>query len=422
MDQKTQQARKGKIESGHSGRRFVSLLRITALYAFLWPILVVVIAHWFHSSNVDSPVHILGAMAVSGALSLLVVVFVRVRIVVPLRDLTFAIRDRRPDVLERIARRSSLLELHRMIASFSGYFASEEESRRRLAGALQEKTIVLEETRAGLRHTERLSSLGRMVAGIAHEIHNPASYVSGNLVVLGDYLDTLKHRLVVLDEILEQARTGDCSSESLDAVLTRLDNGGGASEYQFAMEELPNLIDAMGEGMDRISNIVRSLRLFTHREVPIRELVNVRSALHNAIGILRSRLHESVELNVSCDHPVGVLMGPGQMEQILINLLANAVEAQPEGGAIVVEILDRDDEATITVADHGPGIPEDDLERIFEPFYTTKPMRTNSGLGLAVVNEIVHRSDGVVTVHTDVGAGTTVTIRLPLEPFPVEEL
>jgi len=405
-----------------SGKTFVSLLRIITLHAFLWPVLVALASYFFYRAEERSLFLFVSVPALATVISFVIVVFLSNRIVVPLRDLTFAIRDRRTDVLERIARRSSLLELHRMIASFSGYLASEEESRRRLAGALQEKTVVLEETRAGLRHTERLSSVGRMVAGIAHEINNPASYVAANLEVLRDYLETLTSRLDVFDKIITQAGNDSCSPEVLSEILGCLDDSDGEYEYRFAIDDLPNLIHAMGEGMERISSIIQSLRLFTHREVPRRELVDVRKALHSAIGILRSRFDESMELEVLCDHPVGVFVGPGQMEQIILNLLSNAIDAQPSGGLIQIEIHDRDDDSVITLADGGSGIPDEELERIFEPFYTTKSVRTNSGLGLAVVNEIVHRNSGSVSISSRVGEGTTVTVRLPSEPFPLEEI
>jgi signal transduction histidine kinase len=402
--------------------RFVSLFRIVGIYSILWPILVVAVSYLPYRWSGGSAVSVAVSFVIAAGLSLGVVLYVNARLIVPLRDLTFAIRDRRPEVLDRIARRSSLLELHRMIASFSWYFAAEEESKRRLAGALQEKTVVLEETRAGLRHTERLSSVGRMVAGIAHEINNPASYVAGNIVVLREYHKTLKHRLSVLDEVLDLAREGDCSKESLDKALDRLDDQDAEYDYRFVIDDLPTLVFAMSDGMERISNIIQSLRLFTHRELPRRELVNVRSALHNAIGVLRSRFREAIELEVSCDHPVGVLLGPGQMEQILLNLLSNALDAQPEGGGISVEIHDREDDAVIVVADRGPGIDREDLDHVFEPFFTTKPFRTNSGLGLAVVDEIVRRNGGFVSLESGIGEGTTVTIRFPAEPFPVEEI
>lgn len=407
---------------GHPGKRFVSLISIIGIYSVAWPILVVAVAYLPHRWGEGSPMAVVASFLAAAVLSLGIVLFVNARLIVPLRDLTFAIRDRRPEVLDQIARRSSLLELHRMIASLSGYFASEEESRRHLTGVLQEKTVVLEETRAGLRHTDRLSSVGRMVAGIAHEINNPASYVAGNIVVLREYHKALKHRLSVLDDVIELAHDGDCSPDSLGMVLERLADGDAEYEYRFAADDLPNVVDAMRDGMERISNIIQSLRIFTHRELPQRDLVNVRSALHNAIGMLRSRFRDDIELIVSCDHPVGVLVGPGQMEQVLLNLLTNALDAQPEGGKIHVEIHDREEDAVVVVSDRGPGIPQEEVDHVFEPFYTTKSYRTNSGLGLAVVEEIVRRNGGSVALGPGIGKGTAVTIRFPAEPFPVEEI
>jgi signal transduction histidine kinase len=232
---------------------------------------------------------------------------------------------------------------------------------------------------------EKLSSLGLLAAGVAHEINNPMAFVSSNVRAL--------HR-----DLSEQPQLPEALREYVDDVL-------------------PATLD----GIRRVNSIVADLRRFARNdsELPVQFDLNeeVRSALRLAQGELRDRGQVELELG-----EIPSLVGqPRQLSQVLLNLIVNAAQALPEqGGVVKVSTRMEAGEAVVQVSDNGVGMSQEALSHLFQPFFTTKPMGQGTGLGLAVAYGIVTRHKGRIEVDSTPGQGTRITVRLPgPKPEPV---
>lgn len=248
--------------------------------------------------------------------------------------------------------------------------------------------IRAEQLQRRLIHADKLASIGQMSAGIAHEINNPAAYVLANLTVLNDLLDELRGKQGQ-DEAAEQALAG--------------------------MGEL--LTDCVG-GMDRIRNVVSELKMFSRIERDDVEEVDINQVVEAACHLASNEIRHRARLVKSLEE-VPMLRGDaGKLTQVVVNLLINAAQAIDGGDAahnrIEVRTCFRDRNVFLSVSDSGSGIDAGNLSRIFEPFFTTKTKERGTGLGLALVAELVRVHDGEVDVDSSPERGTCFTVRLPL--------
>jgi signal transduction histidine kinase len=232
-----------------------------------------------------------------------------------------------------------------------------------------------------LVQSEKMASLGRLVAGVAHEINNPVSFIASSIA-------PLRRRL-------ERA----VKAPPTDA--TRL------------LTEARELIDIMARGAERTAAIVRDLRSFSRLEEAVRKSVDLREGLDVTLRLLESRWRDRVTVHRDFEDVPLVECDPGQVNQVFMNLLANACDATPDGGSIWVSTRLDGDDACVTIRDDGPGMPPDILGRVFEPFFTTKDVGSGTGLGLAIAHGIVTAHGGRIEVESAVGKGTTFRVRLP---------
>lgn len=282
-------------------------------------------------------------------------------------------------------------------------------------------TTALEElrsTQGQLIQTERMSSLGQLVAGVAHEINNPVSFVYGNLQPANNYTqDVLK----VLD--LYQQNYPDPSPQIAKA-LDELD-------IEFIREDFPKLLSSMAMGTQRIKAIVHSLRNFSRLDEADFKTVDIHEGLENTLLILNNRLkanppHEPIALSKNYGELPLVQCFPGQLNQVFMNLLTNAIDAlrsntsngkHPSAPppAITIQTETVGDSAVITIADNGTGIPSDVMPRLFDPFFTTKAIGKGTGLGLSISHQIItEKHGGSLTCRSTQNEGTTFVIQIPL--------
>jgi signal transduction histidine kinase len=235
-----------------------------------------------------------------------------------------------------------------------------------------------------LVRSEKLASMGRLVAGIAHEINNPVNAVINTLAPLEEAIRTM-------------ASATDAPSAAR-----------AASEAQ-------EMLGVVQRGAARSKAIVQALHNYSRGdEQRPQDLVLTRS-VDDALDLLRHRLR-NVRVDKHIDPTLRIRGFPGQIDQVFMNLITNAAQAIGErerGGTIRVAATDRAGEVEITVADDGPGIPADLIPRIFDPFFTTKDVGEGSGLGLSIVHGIVDRHGGRIEVQSRVGEGTTFRLLLP---------
>jgi len=227
---------------------------------------------------------------------------------------------------------------------------------------------------------EKLSSLGMLAAGVAHEINNPMAFVTSNV------------RSLLLD---------------LEAL---------ASDSQLRQEYRTEILPATLDGIERINAIVGDLRRFARGEPDTMVEYSVDEQVQSAARIARTRFAPGVLLTVYLDGPAVALGRPGQLVQVLVNLLVNASQAVGGEGTVSVTTGHDDEMLWIQVRDTGMGMDMETRARLFEPFFTTKPAGEGTGLGLAVAHGIIQAHGGEISVETAPGRGTSFTVRLPLRP------
>jgi signal transduction histidine kinase len=283
---------------------------------------------------------------------------------------------------------------------------------------LEETLRQLQRTQTKLIQSEKMSSLGQLVAGVAHEINNPVNFIYGNLSYTSEYTQNLLKMLQLYEQEYPQP-----PATILDA---REDY-----EIDYLIEDLPNMISSMKAGADRIRDIVLSLRTFSRLDEAEMKQVDIHEGLESTLLILQNRLKNKpdrppIHLIKEYGKLPLVECYPGQLNQVFMNLLTNAIDALE----IEINAFDRTGKnPTITIrtevtdnncvamriVDNGPGISENVKRRLFDPFFSTKPIGKGTGLGLAISHSIVvEKHGGELTCNSVLGEGSEFAIEIPL--------
>jgi two-component system NtrC family sensor kinase len=268
----------------------------------------------------------------------------------------------------------------------------------------------LRETQAALIQTEQLASLGRLAAGVAHEINNPISFVINNVAVLRR---DVQAALRVLDKYGEGRAALARTEPDLAALLARMEE---EMDLPYLRENVGRMFDSSAEGLGRIRAIVQNLRDFARLDEAEYNDVDLNTALQSTLTALRHELDQrAIRVQTELQQLPPVACHPGKINQLFLNILLNAIQASGREGLIEVRTgPGQENAAVVEIEDHGGGISPEHLPRIFEPFFTTKPVGGGTGLGLSVSYGIVRDHGGTIEVESAVGRGTLFRIRLPL--------
>jgi len=262
----------------------------------------------------------------------------------------------------------------------------------------------LERLQAQLVQTEKMASLGQLAAGIAHELNNPAGFIYGNMDLLGDYVSQLQALLNTYDKIALPAESG----RSVEALKTEI-------KYERLVGDLDSIIADCREGAERICDVVKNLRLFSRLDEAEIKKIDIHGGIDSTVRLL-SRYFSGGQISLRREYgdlpPINCYAG--QLNQVWMNLLVNAAQAVADQGTVSISTKLEQDAVIVEISDTGSGIPEDQLSRIFDPFFTTKPVGEGTGLGLSTSYGIIERHGGTIKVKSEVGKGTTFTVRIPM--------
>lgn len=275
----------------------------------------------------------------------------------------------------------------------------------------------LEEAQNQLLQSEKLASIGQLAAGVAHEINNPIGFVNSNLSVLKRYVESIFQLLDGYDALLPQL-------DKLPEVRARIEELKGSSDIEFLRQDVADLISESIDGTQRVCRIVQDLRDFSRIGSAALEEVDIQSCVESTLKVVTSEIKQKAELVRDYGELPLVQCRPSQVNQVLLNLILNAVHAIPDRGTITLstrcERRDDKDWAVVRVSDTGCGIPEENRVRIFDPFFTTKPIGKGTGLGLSVSYGIIQKHGGFIEVDSEVNKGTTFSIWLPFKQPPAQ--
>jgi PAS domain S-box-containing protein len=267
-----------------------------------------------------------------------------------------------------------------------------------------------------LRHAQKLESVGRLAAGIAHEINTPIQFV-------GDSAEFLRAGFTDLLALCDRYRQAVDGLGALVAAEERqaLARAAEAADYDYLRREAPKAFDATLDGVARVAKIVQAMKSFAHPDQPGKAPADLNDAIRSTLAVGAHELKYVAEVVTDFAPLPPVPCHLGDINQVLLNLFVNAAHAIGEvvgdsgaRGSIRVRTFQQGGEIVIAVQDTGAGIPEEIRLRIFEPFFTTKEVGRGSGQGLAISRAVIERHGGTLTFDTELGKGTTFWVRLPL--------
>ncbi len=279
---------------------------------------------------------------------------------------------------------------------------------------VSESLHVLQQTKSQLAQQEKLASIGQLAAGVAHEINNPIGYVGSNLNRLADYFEDIKFLLNAVENMASLV-----PEEAASRINSELAKIKKKIDYEFLMEDVSSVISESQEGVNRINDIVKSLKDFSHNtdEQNFSD-IDINAAITTTLKVINNELKYTCDVTLDFQLTRLIPANIGQIHQVISNLIVNAshaVKATNVRGQITIRTYGDDNFAYVKITDTGGGIPEEIHSKIFDPFFSTKPIGQGTGLGLNICYDIiVNKHRGELSFTSEENLGTTFTIKLPL--------
>ena len=295
---------------------------------------------------------------------------------------------------------------------------------------LQQAMDELKASQVHLVRSEKMATLGQMVAGVAHEVNTPLGYVRSNMELVGDNLMRFDELLQHTDQLLHALKAPTINQEQVEQLIEQTLQCCEEIKEDEVSEDLADLIKDGLYGVDQIAELVVSLRDFSRIDESKVKDVDINDCINTSLIMARNNL-KTLDVKTNLAELPPIQCNPSQINQVLLNLFNNAAQAIPADHKGTLQITSSVDKAqqhvVVRIIDNGSGIKEDVLNHIFEPFFTTKKAGDGTGLGLAITAQIMEQHDGRIEVSSIVGEGTTFTLMLPIqssahEPKPSQAL
>ena len=312
-----------------------------------------------------------------------------------------------------ISSKDEVGELNRSFNYMSEQLTIREETNKNQMQQLEEALEKLKQNQSYLIQTEKMSALGQMVAGVAHEINNPVSFVYGNINYAREYIQDLLRLLQLYQQ--EYPNPHPSITKEIEEI-----------ELDFLREDLPKLLDSMLLGADRITQIVNSLRNFSRLDEAEFKAVDIHKGIDSTLVILANKLKNKKQktgievIKEYQDLPL-VECYPNQLNQVFMNIMSNAIDALEESEKENLQIriatqIEQNNTVIISISDNALGMNQETIENIFNPFFTTKPVGKGTGLGLSISYQIItEKHKGMISCNSTIGEGTEFLITIPVE-------
>ena len=276
----------------------------------------------------------------------------------------------------------------------------------------------LKSAQSHMLQQEKMASIGQLAAGVAHEINNPVGFVMSNLNSLRKYTEKLLAFIRSQGEALT-AITG-LSLERQQALREELAAGRKSLKIDYIADDALNLIDESLDGANRVKNIVQNLKNFSRVDESGNKATYLNKAIESTLQIVWNELKYKATVTRDYGEIPLTVCNAGELNQVFTNLLINAGQAIREKGEITIRTWAEGESICLAFADTGCGMPPEISQRIFEPFFTTKEVGKGTGLGLSITYDIIKKHQGEIEVTSEVGKGTTFTVRIPVKSEPDE--
>jgi two-component system, NtrC family, sensor kinase len=280
-----------------------------------------------------------------------------------------------------------------------------------MARSEREAHAALKQAQSELVQQEKLASLGQIVAGVAHEINNPVAFVTNNVAVLNRDVGELRDVVVMYQE------AEDLISRDRPELAARIKEFRDKVDMPYTLANIEGLISRSRDGLKRIQQIVSHLRLFAHLDEGDVNEADLNDGVESTAAIIVGHARKkSIKLEMDLTPLPPVTCNAAKINQVVMNLLTNAIDASPEGGTVTVRSKPEEGGVRIEVCDNGGGVEPEVRDRIFDPFFTTKPIGQGTGLGLSISYGIIKDHGGTIEVDSAAGQGACFIVHLPLRP------
>ncbi|ADT67872.1 MULTISPECIES: ATP-binding protein [unclassified Pseudoalteromonas] len=275
---------------------------------------------------------------------------------------------------------------------------------------LEEKLETVKNQQITLMQSEKMATLGTLSAGMAHEINNPLAYITSNV----ESIKFIKPVLVSLMTAAQQFVDKSISVSQLESILVQLNQ---ENDLSFIVDDIDDLVDDTQEGLERIAHIVNNLVDFASLKDNVTAMADITESLNSTLKLLDNQLGTcAIELHIE-KLPL-TRCNISSMKQVFVNLLINAKHAcddlRDQQGKIRVKLFANENNIYIEVADNGCGMDADTLKQMFDPFFTTKPVGQGTGMGMAIVYNVLKEHNGTIEVESEVGMGSLIRCVIPI--------
>lgn len=295
-----------------------------------------------------------------------------------------------------------------LIRGLEGQLVSQNQS-------LAQAYMKLKASQAHLVQSEKMASLGQMVAGVAHEINTPLGYVQNNMEIARDAYGKMAALNGAYDALYGMLQSPEASEAAVNGHFARLQHMREEFAEVYPQESMESLFSDSLYGLRQISEIVVNLKNFSRIDKAAVDNVDINECVISALTIGNNVIKHKAEVIRDFGVLPKVSCSPSQINQVFLNLVTNAAQAIEGYGRIMIKTVADDQYVHVVVRDNGKGIPPENVARIYDPFYTTKPIGEGTGLGLSIVFGIIKDHGGQIQVKSEVGKGTAFCISLPIK-------